>query len=172
MVDTVSTVISSASPLRGNTGASATARPSIDTSGSSSSIEPVRAPFISPVISVDLNFDKAVLQVRDSDTGDVLSQFPSNQVLQARQRQAQRVERAASERLGDEIVAQQRQAELSQGSELQQLQAPQQSNLVSDVQAAPPAAPVVSQPQAQVASAALIVAAQSGQPSTSVSVQV
>lgn len=45
-----------------------------------------RAPYISPYIFVDVNFDKAVLQIRDSDTGDVLRQFPSESTLEARSR--------------------------------------------------------------------------------------
>lgn len=41
------------------------------------------APFISLVISVDLDFDRAVLQVRDSETGDVEDQFPTESRLAA-----------------------------------------------------------------------------------------
>lgn len=44
------------------------------------------APFVSPYIVVDVNFDKAVLQIRDGDTGDVVDQFPSRSSLEARQR--------------------------------------------------------------------------------------
>ncbi len=52
------------------------------------------APFISPYISVDANFDTAVLQIRDSATGDVLTQFPSESALQQRRSQAVRQEAA------------------------------------------------------------------------------
>lgn len=44
------------------------------------------APYISPYIFVDVNYDKAVLQIRDSDTGDVLRQFPSESALEARRK--------------------------------------------------------------------------------------
>lgn len=54
--------------------------------------EAPKAPFVSPYIFVDTNFDKAVLQIRDSDTGDVLRQFPSEETLASRQAQAQRQE--------------------------------------------------------------------------------
>lgn len=46
-----------------------------------SSVELPQAPYISPYISVDLNYDQAVLQIRDSDTGDVVQQFPTESRL-------------------------------------------------------------------------------------------
>ncbi|MCB9988723.1 MAG: hypothetical protein H6868_05225 [Rhodospirillales bacterium] len=49
-----------------------------------------QAPYVSPYIHVDLNYDKAVLQIRDSDTGDVLNQFPSQKRLEALARDAAR----------------------------------------------------------------------------------
>lgn len=42
-----------------------------------------QAPYVSPYIFMDVNYDKAVLQIRNSDTGDVLRQFPSESRLQA-----------------------------------------------------------------------------------------
>jgi len=48
------------------------------------------APYVSPYVSVDTRFDTAVIQIRDSDTGDVLTQFPSEPTLQSRQAQAAR----------------------------------------------------------------------------------
>lgn len=45
--------------------------------------EAPRAPYISPFIYVDVNYDKAVLQIRDSETGDVITQFPSESRLRA-----------------------------------------------------------------------------------------
>lgn len=41
------------------------------------------APYVSPYISIDKNHNKAVLQIRDSDTGTVLRQFPTENQLQA-----------------------------------------------------------------------------------------
>lgn len=58
---------------------------------------PPKAPYISPYIHFDVNFDEAVLQIRDSSTGDVLRQFPSEPILQNRQRQAARAEAASQE---------------------------------------------------------------------------
>lgn len=44
------------------------------------------APYLSLYIKVDVNFDKAVLQMRDTDTGDVLRQIPSESQLEAYRR--------------------------------------------------------------------------------------
>lgn len=53
------------------------------------------APYISPHIYMDVNYNKAVLQIRDSDTGDVLHQFPTETNLEASARQTARQEQAA-----------------------------------------------------------------------------
>ncbi|MCB9982328.1 MAG: hypothetical protein H6861_01465 [Rhodospirillales bacterium] len=55
------------------------------------------APYVSPYISVDTRFDTAVLQIRDSDTGDILTQFPSETTLEQRRVQAARAEAARAE---------------------------------------------------------------------------
>lgn len=47
-----------------------------------------QAPFVSPYIFVNVNFDKAVIQLRNGETGDVEDQFPSDAALEARARQA------------------------------------------------------------------------------------
>jgi hypothetical protein len=47
-----------------------------------------QAPYISPYISMDHNYNKAVLQIRNSDTGDVITQFPSESRLRAAQASA------------------------------------------------------------------------------------
>lgn len=49
--------------------------------------EVAQAPYISPFIHLDVNFGKAVLQIRDSDTGDVVRQFPSESALEAARRE-------------------------------------------------------------------------------------
>lgn len=46
----------------------------------------VQAPYISLYIKVDTNFDKAILQIRDSDTGDVVRQIPTESQLEAYRR--------------------------------------------------------------------------------------
>lgn len=45
-----------------------------------------QAPFISPYIHVDVNFDKAVLQIRDSETGDVVRTIPTEGQMEAYRR--------------------------------------------------------------------------------------
>lgn len=46
----------------------------------------LQAPYISLYIKVDTNFDKAVLQIRDTDTGDVVRQIPTESQLEAYRR--------------------------------------------------------------------------------------
>lgn len=58
---------------------------------------PVQAPYISLYIKVDTNFDKAILQIRDSDTGDVVRQIPTESQLEAyRRAQTSNAVRSAS----------------------------------------------------------------------------
>lgn len=63
-----------------------------------------QAPYVSPYISVDTNFDRAVLQIRDSDTGDVLNQYPTESQLKAYQR-AQAAETQPQLRSQEEVEA-------------------------------------------------------------------
>ena len=56
------------------------------------------APYISPYIKMDTSANKAVIQVRDSDTGDVLRQFPSESAIKARQIADAERERAENNR--------------------------------------------------------------------------
>lgn len=44
-------------------------------------VEPILAPYISPAIHVDINYNKAVIQIRDSETGDVQETIPSESDL-------------------------------------------------------------------------------------------
>lgn len=46
----------------------------------------LQAPYISLYIKVDTNFDRAILQIRDSDTGDVVRQIPTESQLEAYRR--------------------------------------------------------------------------------------
>lgn len=48
--------------------------------------EAPQAPYISPYVVMDVNFDKAVLQLRDADTGDVVRQIPTESQLEAYKR--------------------------------------------------------------------------------------
>jgi len=45
-----------------------------------------QAPFISPYVHMDVNFDKAVLLLRDAQTGDVVRQIPTESQLEAYKR--------------------------------------------------------------------------------------
>jgi hypothetical protein len=48
--------------------------------------EAPQAPYVSPYIYMDVNYNKAVLQIRDSDTGDVVRQIPTEPALEAARR--------------------------------------------------------------------------------------
>lgn len=45
--------------------------------------EAAKTPYISPYIAIDRNYNKAILQIRDSETGDVVRQFPTEGQLKA-----------------------------------------------------------------------------------------
>lgn len=59
--------------------------------------EVAQAPYVSPYIYVDVDFDRAVLQIRDSDTGDVVRQFPSESEMETRRRAATAQSRASTD---------------------------------------------------------------------------
>lgn len=71
-----------------------------------------QAPYISPYIHLDVNYDKAVIQLRNGDTGDVEDQFPSEAALQAAARYAaaQQAAREAQFRAETSAPAPQQQA--------------------------------------------------------------
>ncbi len=99
-----------------------------------------QAPFVSPYISVDVNFDKAVLQLRNGETGDVEDQFPSNAALEAQARQAAARAPQQSQQQQQVELAPERPAEAPQQSQRQSVDpAPQQR------QQAAPAAPAPQQ---------------------------
>ena len=73
----------------------------------------VSVPYVSPYISLDGSSNRAILQIRDSDTGDVLSQYPTKTQIRAyqnAQEYSQRQERAESvgpsESQGAELTSQ------------------------------------------------------------------
>ncbi|MCB1530687.1 MAG: flagellar protein FlaG [Rhodospirillales bacterium] len=81
MIEAVNSVLSNAPLVRGNVEQQAASR---SFAANPERVQEVaRAPYVSPYIHVDVNFDRAVLQIRDSDTGDVLRQFPSESQLKA-----------------------------------------------------------------------------------------
>lgn len=74
-----------------------------------------QAPFVSPYIFVDVNFDKAVIQLRNGETGDVEDQFPSQAALEAAARQAaSRQAASVQESTTPETQSQSAQAEVQQ----------------------------------------------------------
>lgn len=91
MIEAVNSVLSNATLLRGNAEQAASSKQNlesvkIEASGNASELP--SAPFISPRIALDLDYNKSVLQIRDAETGDVLSQFPSEKTLAYRTNQA------------------------------------------------------------------------------------
>lgn len=90
MIEAVNSVVANAALLRGNADQSQQDRlNTIASNAKSERVQMVLAPYVSPFIQIDTNFKKAVLQVRDSDTGDVLNQFPSETTMRARAAQAE-----------------------------------------------------------------------------------
>ena len=93
MIEAVNSVVSNAPLVRGNAEQVSAARSyaaSPEVAAQAVARIP-QAPYISPYISLDVNYDRAVLLIRDSETGDVLRQFPSESTLQ----QVRRSEAAA-----------------------------------------------------------------------------
>lgn len=81
MVEAISTVLSNV-PVN---------RVAVDTQATTRSLtanpdkvqETARTPYVSPYISIDRQSNRAILQIRDSDTGDVVRQFPTEGQLKA-----------------------------------------------------------------------------------------
>lgn len=121
------------------------------------------APYISPYIAVNNDYNKAVLQLRDSETGDVINQFPSEQTLQARQAQekatlnAQLAGPSRSEGQGGAAAPQVNLPSISGA-------APEGAVYVQEVAAETPAPPASGAGVAQAAIAALSLGASVGQP--------
>lgn len=83
MIEGIHSSLAASSVGRGNaqqTNSSAVFASSLD---SGTVAQAPQAPYISPYISVDINHNKAVIQIRDSDTGEVKRQIPSESQLEA-----------------------------------------------------------------------------------------
>lgn len=104
MIEAVNSVLGNASSLRAVAEQVAVARAvsaSVPTAEAGGNLP--KAPYISPFISVDPNYNKAVLQIRDSDTGDVLRQFPTEVSLEARRvQEAHQQERSLPDPVDDD----------------------------------------------------------------------
>lgn len=81
MIEAVNSVLSNAVLARGSAEQQSVAR---SFAANPERVQEVaQAPYVSPYISVNVNYNKAVLQIRDGDTGDVVRQFPSESQLEA-----------------------------------------------------------------------------------------
>lgn len=92
MIEAVNSAIAATPFLRALPGMGAEISQPLANQGAEHVIETIgsakgpQAPFISPYVYVNLNYNKAVLQIRDGETGDVLDQIPSDERLAAQQR--------------------------------------------------------------------------------------
>ena len=140
MIEAVNSAVASAPALRAQAEQASAARSF--TANPERTQEVVQAPYVSPYISMDIDHNKAVLQIRDGDTGDVLKQFPSDTALEFRSRQVARQTAKPVEVLKPET-------ETEAGTvETADVSVPQ----VSDTPA--PSVPTIN-PRAQIAAAAL-----------------
>ena len=150
MIEAGNSVIANASLVRAGTGQGGSERAEIPRS----EIEVPKAPYISPYIAINNTYNKAVLQIRDSETGDVLTQFPSESRMRARQQEqaaaeAPRPQARDNAQSSSTAEAQQQQPDTSfVAQSIGSLDVPNVSSNVA---------------QAQIASAALSSGAQSGQ---------
>lgn len=180
MIEAVNSSVASASVLRASVGQISAAR-TVDVAPSApvraASVDTPQVPYISPYISVDPNYNKAVLQIRDSDTGDVVQQFPTESRL-AEIRRAQAALEQRSVNRGEAQAAERAETSAPQQSQQQQPSQSQPSAArvsgdvitVQEATSAPAANVSVTPPS--VASAALSAGAQSAAPAASSSVTV
>lgn len=82
MIEAVNSTVANATTVRGVVGqvdsaSIASVSTVLPASGSDAAPNAPQAPFVSPYIAVDLNFNTPVLQIRDTQTGDVKQQFPT-----------------------------------------------------------------------------------------------
>lgn len=91
MIEAVNSVVSNAAVTRAAAEQQSTSRSF--TANPEKTQEVARAPYVSPRISIDRGYNRAVLQIRDSDTGDVVRQFPTEGQLRAYKNAQQTTER-------------------------------------------------------------------------------
>jgi hypothetical protein len=124
---------------------------------------------------VNNQYNKAVLQIRDSDTGDVLTEFPSESALQSRVR-AEQLEQQSLARESQNSVSESREAPASNAPKSFSGNIQLDSSTFNVVQFSQPVSSDVSSPstpqpraaEAQIASAALSAGASSGQSFSSI----
>ena len=81
-IEAVNSVLSNAASTRGVVEQQSTTR-SLSANPERTQEAAARTPYVSPYISIDRSSNRAVLQIRDSDTGDVVRQFPTEGQLKA-----------------------------------------------------------------------------------------
>lgn len=85
MLEAVNSTLSNASLIRGAAEQTSSTR---SLAANPSKIQEVaQAPYLSQYIHLDIDFDTAVIQIRNPDTGDVVRQIPSEPALEAARRQ-------------------------------------------------------------------------------------
>lgn len=166
MIEAVNSVISNAPALKAAAGQISSAKAVDDSAVAPESVGSIpAAPYISPYISINNDYNKAIIQIRDRDTGDVVREFPSESALKARQdvviaqeaRSSNHIFKTESSETASEFV--------SEGPSFDI----ESSNVgVSTPSAAP--VPSASSGQAVAASTALITSSQVGQTQSTVSV--
>ncbi|MCB1682234.1 MAG: hypothetical protein H6858_01315 [Rhodospirillales bacterium] len=170
MIEAVNSSVSSAAVLR-----VAAEQVSTQRSGNPARIQEIaelrdgpQVPYVSPYIYLDLNYNKAVLQIRDSGTGDVVRQFPSEESLEVRRLQQVREQRSAD---AEEIITPEIHQQASRAAQAGITRVPGTTAAsadiitVQDVTSTPPANSASAPPQ--IATAAFSVGGQtSGTPST------
>lgn len=97
MIEAVNSVLSNASSTRAAVEQQTTTRSLAANPDRTQEVS--RTPFVSPYISLDRTSSRAVLQIRDSDTGDVLQQYPTETQLRA-YRNAQDTSRREEQTVG------------------------------------------------------------------------
>lgn len=97
MIEAVNSVLSNASSIRATVEQQTTTRSLA--ANPERTQEVARTPFVSPYISLDRASNRAILQIRDSDTGDILQQFPTETQLRAYQT-AQETSRRGEQTIG------------------------------------------------------------------------
>lgn len=171
MIEAVNSVIASSQLVRNGTEQAASVRPNAVSNIAAQPTQAppiILAPYISPFVYVDNQFNKAVLQIRDSETGEVRRQFPSEQTLRNRAETEAALDAAQAEPQPQQAVPSSQPQTLQSATlfAASQIGSETSAPQVSAPQAS--AAPAANIAQAQIASAAL--SAASAGPSASATV--
>lgn len=94
--------------------------------------EAARAPYVSPYISVDRRTNQTVLQIRDSDTGDVVRQYPTQGQLKAYQTAQEITTRREAQATENNEAPAAPQVEQTQRQEVSAPEAPQATAVQTD----------------------------------------